>query len=418
MRKKSVFVSFAAAAVLCLCVPAAAETFTSEDGVLSIELPNENWREITDVNKWIALSDGGNSITVEHYSNGEKLPDITVADNHYVNVYQAVFSTQNEVFIITGSVVDAAVIPEIANAIMSAKVLRYDTKLAVKNNDQAVSASDFSLAPLDKTMYVTSDGLNVRTGCSTDDQIIGAFVYGAVVHVTGAVQKGGVDIGWYQVSYDSGTGYVSSGFLSDSQPEARKTTASTESGSNYTSEVKTLYDINGDAVTVYKSTDGYWYDKPGMRYTQVSDYAFTAEDGKDYSVNKPPVGSEENYAVGLPFTVYWQNGNATQLAQYSDGYFYSSDWIRYTSDGTGVYYGADGTTLYIEDPWTSGAMSGGAVTNDAAEVTDVEVYNAAGTVVRIYKAQDGYWYDKSGTQYDGSVESGFVSANGDRFFAN
>ena len=101
MRKKSVFASFAAAAVLCLCVPAAAETFTSEDGVLSIELPNENWREITDVNKWIALSDGGNSITVEHYSNGEKLPDITVADNHYVNVYQAVFSTQNEVFIIT-----------------------------------------------------------------------------------------------------------------------------------------------------------------------------------------------------------------------------------------------------------------------------------------------------------------------------
>jgi hypothetical protein len=155
-----------------------------------------------------------------------------------------------------------------------------------------------------------------------------------------------------------------------------------------------------------------------MRYTQVSDYAFTAEDGKDYSVNKPPVGSEENYAVGLPFTVYWQNGNATQLAQYSDGYFYSSDWIRYTSDGTGVYYGADGTTLYIEDPWRSGAMSGGAVTNDAAAVTDVEVYNAAGTVVRIYKAQDGYWYDKSGTQYDGSVESGFVSANGDSFFAN
>ena len=320
MRKKSVFASFAAAAVLCLCVPAAAETFTSEDGVLSIELPNENWREITDVNKWIALSDGGNSITVEHYSNGEKLPDITVADNHYVNVYQAVFSTQNEVFIITGSVVDAAVIPEIANAIMSAKVLRYDTKLAVKNNDQAVSASDFSLAPLDKTMYVTSDGLNVRTGCSTDDQIIGAFVYGAVVHVTGAVQKGGVDIGWYQVSYDSGYGYVSSQFLSDSEPADKKS----NNGSGYTGDVKTIYEIDGHAVTVYKSTDGYWYDKAGTQYNQITDYEFVASNGASLSLYKPQV-QNNNVPDGDPFTVYWANGNTTTLTYYTDGYFYSSD---------------------------------------------------------------------------------------------
>ena len=57
-----------------------ANVFTSEDGILSITLPNESWIEIQDPGKWIALSDGANLITLEHYSNGEKLPDITTSE--------------------------------------------------------------------------------------------------------------------------------------------------------------------------------------------------------------------------------------------------------------------------------------------------------------------------------------------------
>ena len=76
MLKKAMTAAFAAAAVLCMAIPAMASTFTSQDGILSIELPNDSWTQLQDPAKWIALSDGSNMITVEHFSNGEKLPEI------------------------------------------------------------------------------------------------------------------------------------------------------------------------------------------------------------------------------------------------------------------------------------------------------------------------------------------------------
>lgn len=108
MLKKTMIAALAAAAALCLAVPAMAEeaekknTFTTADGVLSIDLPNENWAQLEDPSKWVALSDGSNLITIDHYSNGEDLPEIVVADSHYVNTLTAAFTTQNEVFLATG----------------------------------------------------------------------------------------------------------------------------------------------------------------------------------------------------------------------------------------------------------------------------------------------------------------------------
>ena len=199
MIRKTVVALLAAIIVLCFVMPAAAETFIPEDGVISIDLPNENWKKIEDVTKWLTFSDGANQITIEHFSNGEKLPPISVADSHYVNVFQAAFSTQNEVFVVTGSVVDAAKIPEVTQAIMSLKVLKYDTKRAVSSQPQT-GTSEFTVVPMDKTMYVTADSLNVRKGCSTDTQLLGGYKKGSQVKVTGSVQRNGVDLGWYQVN--------------------------------------------------------------------------------------------------------------------------------------------------------------------------------------------------------------------------
>ena len=275
MIRKSVMAILAAIVVLCFAMPAAAETFTSEDGILSIELPNENWKQIEDVTKWLTFSDGASQITIDHYSNGEKLPDISVADTHYVNVFQAAFSTQNEVFIVTGSVVDAAKIPEITQAIMSLKVLKYDTKRAV-GNEPAAGSDEITVIPLDKTMYVTADSLNVRKGCSTDTQLIGGYGKGSAVKVTGAVQRNGQDIGWYQVNYEGGTGYVSGEFLSDTAP------AGSNSGSDssiYTGNVITVYDETGAAYTLYQAKDGLWYDNGGTAYSRLSEEDFQVWEG-------------------------------------------------------------------------------------------------------------------------------------------
>lgn len=340
---------FAAAAVLCMAVPAAAETFTAENGVLSIDLPNENWKEMQDPAKWIALSDGANVMTVQHLSNGEELPAMTIADDHYVNVYQAVYSTQNEVFIITGSIVDAAKTEEIVNMIMSAKVLKYDTKLAVKK--ATPKANEFTIVPMDQTMYVATDGLNVRMGCSTDEQVIGGLAYGASVKVTGKIQRNGADYGWYQIAYNSGSGYVSAQFLSAEAPAAKE--QASETSLQFTGNAKTLYEIDGHAVTVYEATDGFWYDAAGMKYTRTTEYEFIAANGAGLSVNKPVTGGEI-IAVADAVEVYWLNGNATLLTPYSDGYYYTEDWVRYSASEDGMsYVGADGSILYVFPPQLS-----------------------------------------------------------------
>ena len=281
MIKKTVVAILAAMVVLCFAMPAAAESFVSEDGVLSIDLPNENWKQIEDVTKWLTFSDGANQITVEHYSNGENLPAISVADSHYVNVFQAAFSTQNEVFIVTGSVVDAAKIPEITQAIMSLKVLKYDTKRAVSSEPQATT-SDITVIPLDKTMYVTADSLNVRKGCSTDTQLLGGYKKGSAVKVTGSVQRNGADLGWYQVNYEGGTGYVSGEFLSDTAPASTDSSSGSGSDSDssvYTGNVITVYDEEGAAYTLYQTKDGFWYDNGGTKYSRLSEEDFQVWEG-------------------------------------------------------------------------------------------------------------------------------------------
>ena len=273
-------------AVLGMTVPAMAETetFTAPDGVISIELPSEKWEAVQDPAKWIALSDGVNLITIDHFSNGEKLPDMTVADSHYINVYQGIFSTQNEVFIVTGSVVNQDEIKGVCDSILSLKVLKYDTKLAVKKD--APKASEFTVVPMNGTYYVTTDGLNVRLGCSTQEKVIGGLGYGQSVQVTGVVQKNGVDYGWYQVSINGGTGYVSASFVSPTAPAARETETKKESTTIFTGNARTVYDQEGRVNTVYEATDGYWYDNTGLQYALSQSGAFV-QDGKVYTTYNP-----------------------------------------------------------------------------------------------------------------------------------
>ena len=361
--KKTVIAALALALAASMSVPAVAETqetqetlettaaaettdtsstFTTSDGVLSVELPNDTWKEVEDPSKWVVLSDGDDIVTIEHYSNGEKLPEMAVADDHYVRVYQAVASTQNEVFVITGGVVDSDKIGEVANIIMSAKVLKYDTKLAVSKEDQA-STSEFSVVPTDKTMYVTASGLNVRAGYSTDDQILGTLGYGESVHVTGVVQRNGADYGWYQVSYGNGTGYVSANFLSDTEPEKKD-----PAGPSYTGNVKTVYDENGESSTLYECTDGLWRDKAGTAYTRLSETEFQVYEGtkRVFTFNPASGGSSQDPGV---VTAYDENGTAVTLYESTDGYWYDSEgtaYIRHSDTDFQVNEGNKHLTVY------------------------------------------------------------------------
>ena len=373
--------------------------FTASNGVLSIELPNANWKEVADPAKWIALSDGANVITIEHFANGEALPNITVADDHYINVYEAAFSTQNEVFIVTGSVVNAAQIPEVCSAIMSLKVLKYDTKLAVKK--EVPQAKEFTVVPADMTVYVTAGTLNVRNGCSTEASLIGGLVYGDSAKVTGIVQRNGQNLGWYQIAYGAGTGYISANFVSEKAPAAPEKKDSESDESKKATGVMTIYSPEGNEVTVYESTDGGWYDKPGNRYIRLDDYTFNCEtENRIYTTGKP-VQESDITKTGEPFNAFFVNGNAITLTLYSDGIYYSDEWIMYFNNENGTFSGEDGTTVYDHepDPLTEhGLASKGSGRPVIISEGGGAFYDVNG--VEYYQQEDGSFIDQDGTEYN------------------
>ena len=79
MRLKTMLSAFIAGVLMLTPMGAGAATINSENGVVSIETPDDTWVQTSDPNYWFVISDGKNSITIDHLSNGEALPPVSVA---------------------------------------------------------------------------------------------------------------------------------------------------------------------------------------------------------------------------------------------------------------------------------------------------------------------------------------------------
>ena len=202
-----------------------AATITSSDGVLSIEMPGDEWKEKEDSEYWFEITDGKNSIVIDHLGNGETLPDVKMAGEENEEVCQTFISTKNEVFIVTGLADSREALEDVIKAFGTIKILKYDTKTAVQKETQAAQTRQSGIKEINATYYVTADVLNVRADCSADSEAIGTLNKGDAVTVIGSVTKDGADTGWYQIQYQGKNGYVSSSFLSQTAPAG--TTAST-----------------------------------------------------------------------------------------------------------------------------------------------------------------------------------------------
>ena len=344
MLKKTLFTALAASMILCLAVPAMAEeknnTYTTPDGILSIELPAENWTALQDPSKWVALSDGSNMITIEHFSNGEDLPQIPVADSHYVNTLTAAYTTQNEVFMATGYVINPDVMNDINKSMLSIKILKYDTKLAISKE----SKDQYIISPRDTIMYVkVNDSLIVRSGYSVDSASIGSLANGTKVHVTGAVQKNGADTGWVQIDYNNGSGFVSGNYLTANAPEAAPAQPSNNSqnttpaqDSDAPNETYLVYSQGSGRPVNITGSNGVFYDGSGNVYYAIGGGNFTDNDGAYYSTTEP-ASAPESDVIGL---VSDGSGRPVAIMQNPDG--------SYTDDeGNNFYQQADGT--YVDD---------------------------------------------------------------------
>ncbi len=198
-------------------VVSAPRVVTTSDGVLSMQLPDDNWKVTEDSQSWFVVTDGSDSITIDHLSNGESLPNPAVADNTYGGVFQAYISNNNEVFVVKGLAKDRKDLKTLIQAAGTVTILKADTKTAVQK--EAVNVSEFGLRAINATYYAAVDDLNVRTGCSANDPSIGTLNKGDAVEVLGMVTKNGQDYGWYQISFNGTQAYVSASFLSEKKPE-------------------------------------------------------------------------------------------------------------------------------------------------------------------------------------------------------
>ena len=241
--------------------------YQTEDGVLSIQAPNEQWHVMSDSNHWFVLSDGGNTITVDHLANGEALPAAAVAGGETAAVCQTFVSTKNEVFVITGSAGKQEDLEMIMKMVGTARILKYDTKTAAGQNTDA--GTGLSVTPINATYYCISDSLNVRLGCSTDDDAIGSLSYGEPVAVLGAVTQDGNDIGWYQVSFNGTTAYVSARFLSKTKPDGG--TDAQAANASASGDYFPVYGKDGSSVAIHPTGGAMYEDEKGRTYVHQGD---------------------------------------------------------------------------------------------------------------------------------------------------
>ena len=211
--------SLAAGALLFAPFTACAETITTDNGVVSVETPDDSWALTSDPNYWFVISDGKSIITIDHLSNGESLPSVEVANENYKAVLQSFVSTLNEVFVVKGMAAEQADLENLMKVIGTIKILKYDTKTAITHASD-VKESEFGLRDINEDYYITASELMVRTDFSIDASIIGSLYRGEQVRVLGEVTKNGQDYGWCKIQYQGSTAYISDQYLSKTAPSA------------------------------------------------------------------------------------------------------------------------------------------------------------------------------------------------------
>ena len=328
-KRKQLLAILALSAAFSWSLPAFAKEFTTSDSVLTIDTPDDSWAQIKDDATLATLTNGKDSITLEHYSNGEKLPDITVADDTYEKVCQNIISTRNEVFLITGLAADEKDFDEIQKAVQSAVINIYDTDGSI---DESISF----------TGWITGANVNVRSSASTDASIISTVPYGNPVSVTGAITAGS-QVSWYRIDLDGTTGFISAQYVSKAAPTAE------QNGITLTDEQLTLYtsDYTG-ATYINKATDGNWYDGTGRQYVQASGDSWSRVcDGSiwtDIPQAKPDANASRTVTVTDP-------DGLNEMTLYLDadsGKWHNSAWGIYTDNGNNTFTGPDGTIWTVE----------------------------------------------------------------------
>lgn len=258
MGKKMIW-AIAAAIMMAAALPVYAETVTTNEGVVSLEIPNTSeWKKVPDAMTWTNYSNGYNTVAMLHYVTGEKIPGILESDEFCKWTYQRTLSNDEETFVFIGISDSEKHFREVRKIVDSIKVQKYYSKNIEK---PFLERKKFSISDDNKTVYVTSQKANIRSG-NTKNIILGSLIRGDSVQVVGSVMYDENDTGWYKIKYDDQDGYIYSGFTSEIRPSQ----TDMDKNVSKTNEEYTLYDMDGASFKIYKYSDEHWYDDEGEAY--------------------------------------------------------------------------------------------------------------------------------------------------------
>lgn len=305
MKHQNLFFAAAGmAAALALGITGRAETYTTPDSVLCLELPGEEWKQEEEESVWVKLSNGEDEILLEHLSNGETLPELAAAGSGCEAVCQLVLSTENEVFILTGKAAKREELEEMREILQSAKILEYDTKTAVRAEE----------SPKQEENPETEKRQEPEAEEKTE----------ATVETAG------------------GEGYVSAQYVSQTPPTAER------SGITLTEETIPLYESGGEgAAYVSKATDGGWYDGSERSFADNGNGTWTCLDSGRIWTEEPP--SPPVSTAGQSVTVMDEEGLNSQTLYYDEaaGIWANTAGGVYTQVTSQIWQGPDGGSWFL-----------------------------------------------------------------------
>ncbi|MEY8427786.1 hypothetical protein AALA00_08745 [Lachnospiraceae bacterium 46-15] len=347
------------------------ETYTSKDRSVSINLPDDTWKNTKDKDGTLAFEAPEGSITVSHISGSEvasvKLP-----------------ATKEEV---------------LDNLTASGK-----------------NADNYEVTEFRKSSAGTMDQYRTTIKCSDTEEDYSYSVGYDIVTTTDIYSVTGlIKSEDEEVLEAVKTAVESFKVLKKSSKTKKDTTSTGQTGSGQGSTTQTgtsmvIYDSNGNPITVTKNASGVWSDSSGKTY-EMQEYGVMGSDGYWYTYASSSSGNNTDNSNDN------NNGNNDNSGTNNDGnngasgttpqpstgtdssgfYDQSGNYIPVTKDKNGNWVDAYGTVYYFGDDGVTDNAGNYYPYKDSSEATGF--YDDKGNYITVTKDSNGNWVDSSGAKY-------------------
>ena len=198
-------------------------------------------------------------------------------------------------------------------------------------SDENVTVSD-----VNKTMYVTASTLNMRDSWTSSSTQVGTLSYGESVTVTGECSNG-----WYRISYDGHTAYVSGRYLS-SNAASGNDTPTTAAGSGTAAEIANFaLSFVGYPYVYGGSSPSTGFDCSGLMYYCLTQYGYSMNRVADDQMDQGVAVSRSELQVGD--LVFFGSGD---YANHVGMYIGNGNFVHASTPTTGVRINSLDETYY------------------------------------------------------------------------